>query len=380
MALSRTEWKDIAALKEHFKIQRNEVSIDDADVFEINSSLAELLFLLLQAKNGSFRMDSALRKFDDLRIGYEYLQSMPSADAYLTSLSGNNHMKSLIDQLYRKIETEAAKRSERASARKSEETSRQAEGAEANDIRDALLLKDIHENGRSFINTSISGEFGRARGFHSRGFQTVRDPRETRGGRRVGMEVDNAFGTSRLRYMLEDQGIQLAVTAEPVTDDVPVYETPPAPTGFLAKMFAGKPEPKQVGTRKEAAPLSHFNEIKQGTEQAWRISIIIVGSSAKGNGYRDSDTRRFGNQICGGIYLPKDAAERAMARIQRDPAFVRQLLRTFDSELMKEQEPNMPKIDRAFILPIGQTEQGYERDGRGMERTIRESFIKRGSF
>ncbi len=369
-ALSRIEWKDIAATKSEYEQYRD--AHEDPDEYERISAVVDLLSLLLQAKNGSFRMDNAVRKIDDLRIGYEYVRRMGIS---------NDRVRLLLEQLFQRVDTEAKRNREWKDDRKAEETARSAEQTEANDVRDALLLKDIHENGRSYINTSISQEFSRARDIWHGGFQTVRDPRESGRVHRVGMEVENAFGGGgRCRYMLEKQGIQLAVTAEPVTEDMPIFETPPAPTGFFAKMFAGTPESKQVGTRKEPVALSRFKEAMQGAEQAYRISIIIVGSAEKNNGYRDPDTGRYGNQICGGIYVPKDIAERTMKRIQQDPAFVRQLLRTFDPEMMKEQEPNMPEIDKAFVLPIGQADQAYEKDDRGMERSIRETFIKTGSF
>jgi len=364
-ALAQVTWKEVAALKDRYQEKINK--IDDPDEVERVEGFIELLTLLLRKKRDGFHMGAAIRRIADLRRGYEYLQD--------SGLEVSDQIKQLLEGIFNRIQAAADQKNRQMQDHVEESAAQHGEQNEAQEIRDSLLIDAVHKGGRSHIKTSLSVEFAKKR-LMSSGFQSVPDAR-LQGSVRVGREVEDSFGATALDYMLQEQGIQLSVTAVPVTRQVPVFKTPPAPTGFFAKMLAGAPQPQQVGTREEPVPLAQFTQENggRGTERAYRISVIIRGTDLDKHIYRDPSTKRGANQIWAAIYVPKKQAEKVLARIRQDPLFVLPLLRRFDPELMEEQEQFIPPIERAFVLPMGEAAHAYKKDRFGKSTEILPSNI-----
>ena len=266
------------------------------------------------------------------------------------------------------------------------------------------LLEEINISGRLGATTSVGSEFGKKRGVSS-GFQNFIDGKSKDeslnsalrdsvnseyGSFNVGMKYpfsrESAFGAHNIRYLLEENNINAAVTITPVIIKRPVYEKKTVEKGILWWKSTQEVQ-EQTGLGERSISIGDLNGNNSDTELAYRIFYYVQGT--RENPYIEGDGNREGNIFAGQIFLPESIARKTFTEIENDPSFIKEVLRTLDPELMKTQEdPNnsprtkslgrgcMPKIDKIVIVPEGKSSEAFIRNERNIPKEINSKYIK----
>ncbi len=241
-------------------------------------------------------------------------------------------------------------------------------------LQENLLLRDVYDKGTMGVHAPISVEFAKQRGMNSGG-QMVVDPRNPNQHPFMHLLRNQmiAFGADITQVLKNQKKQPAAVGMYPLTREVPLYTTPPAPTGFFAR-FQSAPTPIQTGSRTESMPISAFKE--RGTnEPAYCIAYKVEGTDSEP--YRDPATNRDGCVCSAFVVLPQSLAQRVYAHIQKNPKLIRKILAQIDPALMSEQQKYMPPEREIFIQPAVNPSQAYQKDANQRVTGVKNEYIKK---
>ncbi len=278
----------------------------------------------------------------------------------------------IISKYYSRLTPEELKKHAEIYMRKERPKPSEQTANESPEKRYEALFNEIRERGRVAIHTSISSEFARSRNLPHSGFNDVADSRIPRPvGIRIVSNQLGDFGVPNIITTLNNSDINAAVTVGPLTEQQPIYKTPPAPKG-LAKLFSGTPQPQRVGYENVPTPMSRYTGDKTQKEQAYCLTYVVTGTEAKP--YTDPDTRRRGNVFIACVFMPKALAQRTFAEAAKNPHLLRDLFKHLDSELVDSETPHMPTEDKILIVPEGKAKDAFAREG--YEYRPQPEFIK----
>ncbi len=362
--LGKIKTGDLSRAYNHVQSIVNDATTD-ASYREKCEGLLELIKLAQHLQQGRLRMENAVAAYDDLKKGRLVLTS---ADI------GSGDVETLLELLFNMIEaakekgkeddtkTAAAAKADRDD-KKAESAAKVDEGKQIDKIAEGLLLKEVGKTseGLSLAILPVSAELAKSRTDNKTGFQTITgknyQPLTTTTDEIHA--ITRSFVATDIHSHLKRAGANAAVTIEPIEKRTPIYEAPAAESaGMWQKLFGGEPpKPKKIGENVEAFPFKFFNEKAAGTEQAYRLSLIVIDT--EGAPYIDPTTKRHGCAFDGSIVLPKSLAEKALETIRKNPGFAKELFTKLDPEMMASQEGFMPKIAKTLVLPPGKAKEAF---------------------
>lgn len=221
---------------------------------------------------------------------------------------------------------------------------------EARDTRTEALVQEVYEQGRMAVEVSLSAKFAQTIGERS-GFRKIGD-RRSEGifyARDIVPHIQtDFFERGAVPEILQQSDVNAAITIAPVES--------------------------KVGTRHEKVLMGTYTGDRATTEQAYRLDYIVAGTDKKP--YRDPDTGRHGNVFFGAIVLPGNIAKKVFSETQKNPRLAQEIFKRLNPELMADQKPYMPEVEKIFILPEGKSALAYEKNESGGVTAIKPEYIK----